>query len=93
MIKSFKCKETERIFLGNKSKKFPHDIQKRAFSKLHSLDLAENVIDLKNPPSNHLESLQGNRKNQFSIRVNNQYRICFYWIENNAEEVEIIDYH
>jgi len=93
MIKSFKCKETEKIFNGNFSKKIPQDIQRRALIKLHSLDIAENVEDLKIPPANFLEQLQGDRLGQYSIRVNQQYRICFEWVNNDAFNVEIVDYH
>ncbi len=93
MIKSFNCKETEKIYNGNFSKKLPQDIQRRALIKLHSLDVAEDINDLLVPPSNKLEQLLGDRKEQYSIRINNQYRICFCWIENNAFDVEIVDYH
>lgn len=93
MIKTFKCKETEKIFNGKFSKKLPHDIQRRALIKLHSLDVAEDIKDLLIPPSNNLELLTGDRKGQHSIRINDQFRICFQWIENNAFDVEIIDYH
>ncbi len=77
MIKSFKCKETEKIFLGNKSKKFQHDIQKRALNKLRMIDLSNDIKDLLIPPSNKLESLSGNRKGQHSIRINQQWRQLF----------------
>ncbi len=93
MIKTFKCKETEKIFNGKFSKKLPHDIQRRALIKLHSIDVAEDIKDLLVPPSNNLELLTGNRKGQHSIRINDQFRICFQWIENNAFDVEITDYH
>ena len=93
MIKSFKCKETEKIFNANFSKKIPHEIQRRALIKLHSLDIAEKVEDLKIPPANFLEQLHGNRQGQYSIRINKQYRICFEWVNNDALNVEIIDYH
>lgn len=93
MIKTFKCKETEKIFNGKFSKKLPHDIQRRALIKLHSIDVAEDIKDLLVSPSNNLELLTGNRKGQHSIRINDQFRICFQWIENNAFDVEITDYH
>lgn len=93
MIKSFKCKETEKIFNSLFSKKIPHDIQRRAFIKLRSIDSAESIEDLKNPPANFLEQLQGNRLGQYSIRINKQYRICFEWVNNDALNVEIVDYH
>lgn len=93
MIKAFKCKETEKIFNGKFSKKLPHDIQGRALIKLHSLDIAEDIKDLLIPPSNKLEQLSGDRKGQYSIRINDQYRVCFSWVDNNAYDVEIVDYH
>lgn len=93
MIKSFKCKETEKVFNGKFSKKLPHEIQRRALIKLHSLDVAEDIMDLLIPPSNNLEQLSEDRKGQHSIRINDQYRVCFNWIENNAFDVEIVDYH
>ena len=93
MIKNFKCKETEKIFNGKFSKKLPQEIQRRALIKLHSIDVAEDVKDLLIPPSNKLEQLSGDRKEQYSIRINDQYRICFIWHDNNALDVEIVDYH
>lgn len=93
MIKSFNCRESEKIFHGQRSKKFPTDIQRRAFQKLVMLDAAESVEDLRVPPSNMLETLSGNRKGQWSIRVNHKYRICFVWDENSAHNVEIVEYH
>lgn len=93
MIKTFKCKETEKIFNGKFSKKLPHDIQRRALIKLHSIDVAKDIKDLLVPPSNNLELLTGDRKGQHLIRINDQFRICFQWIENNAFDVEITDYH
>ncbi len=93
MIKSFKCKETEKIYGGKFSKKIPHDIQRRALVKLHSLDIAESLDDLTTPPANFLEQLQSDRKGQQSIRINQQYRICFKWVDNNAFDVKIVDYH
>jgi toxin HigB-1 len=93
MIKSFKCKETEKIFKRIISKKFPAEIFKRAFVKLHSIDVANDINDLRIPPSNNLEALKGNRKGQYSIRINDQWRICFIWNDNDAHDVEIVDYH
>lgn len=93
MIKSFKCKETEKIFKGNFSLKLPTEIQIKAVNKLNLIDVAENIKDLKIPPSNHLEKLDGNRAGQYSIRINKQYRICFKWFDNDAFYVEIVDYH
>lgn len=93
MIKSFKCKETEKIFEGQSSQKFPRDMQDRALRKLRQLHVAQTIRDLKNPPSNHLEELKRDRKGQFSIRINQQWRLCFNWEDNNAYNVEIADYH
>jgi proteic killer suppression protein len=93
MIKSFKCKETERIYGGEYSKKFPVDIQQRAMRKLVMLNAAQTLSDLRIPPANRLESLSGDREGQWGIRVNGKYRICFEWIINEANSVEIIDYH
>ena len=93
MIKSFKCKETEKIWNGFKAKSFPSDIQDRALRKLRQLDASQNLDDLKNPPGNRLESLKGNRMGQMSIRINNQWRICFAWKDIEIQDVEIVDYH
>lgn len=93
MIKTFKCKETEKIFRGKVSKKLPTELHRRALIKLHMIDTAENVSDLRIPPANFLEQLQGDRAGQYSIRINQQYRICFVWDDNNAYDVEIVDYH
>ena len=93
MIKSFNCKETEKIFHRIVSRKLPETIQKTAHRKLLMIDAATNLNDLRMPPSNHLEKLKGKRKEQYSIRVNDQWRICLNWENGNAYRVEIIDYH
>jgi len=93
MIKSFKNKETEKIFHRYFSKKLPQNIQRSALLQLRSLNQARNIIDLRNPPSNHLEKLHGNRKGKHSIKINDQWRICFIWDGNDAYDVEIADYH
>jgi proteic killer suppression protein len=93
MIRSFRCKETERIWHGQSSRKFPPDIQHRALRKLRQLDAASTVGDLRNPPANRLEALKGSRAGQMSIRINDQWRICFRWSNGDAEDVEIVDYH
>ncbi|MEW6087073.1 MAG: type II toxin-antitoxin system RelE/ParE family toxin [bacterium] len=93
MIKSFKCRETEKIFNRLFSHKLPHNIQKVAFRKLRMLNRANILNDLRVPPSNHLEALHSERKGQFSIRINDQWRICFEWLEHDASNVEIVDYH
>ena len=93
MIKSFNDTETEKIFNGMVSKKLPQDIQARAFSKLTAIHAASVLEDLRIRPSNRLEALKGNRKGQYSIRINDRYRVCFSWDDTNAENVEIVDYH
>jgi toxin HigB-1 len=93
MIKSFKSTEAEKLFNREFSRKLPHDVQKTAVRKLWMLDAAESLNDLRLPPSNHLEPLQGDRKGQYSVRINEQWRICFTWSESDAHEVEIVDYH
>ncbi len=93
MIKSFVCKETEKIWGGNASRKLPREIQDKALVKLRQLDAASTLNDLKLPPSNHLEELKKDRKGQMSIRINKQWRICFVWKDNEARNVEIADYH
>jgi proteic killer suppression protein len=93
VIRSFKCKETEKIFNRIYSRKFPNDIQRTALRKLRMLNRAFSLQDLKIPPGNRLEELKGNRNGQHSMRINDQWRICFNWMENNAHNVEIVDYH
>jgi proteic killer suppression protein len=92
-IRSFKCKETERTWQGLSSRKFPGDIQDRALRKLRQLDAAATIDDLRNPPGNRLEALKGDRLGQMSLRINDQWRICFRWADGDAEDVEIVDYH
>ena len=93
MILSFKSAETERIWRGQTSRKFPGDIQERALRKLRQLDAAKAIEDLRNPPGNRLEALKGERAGQMSIRINDQWRVCFRWAEHDAHDVEIVDYH
>lgn len=93
MIKTFKCKETEKLFNSKFIKKLPTDIQRVALRKLRVLDAATLLDTLKVPPGNRLEALKGNRKGQHSIRINSQWRICFIWHDDSAFEVEITDYH
>lgn len=93
MILGFACKETQRIWQGMQSRKLPADIQDRALLKLRWINAAHDVQDLRVPPSNHLEALSGKRKGQHSIRVNKQWRICFVFMNGDAYEVEIVDYH
>jgi proteic killer suppression protein len=93
VIKSFKNKETEKIFQRLYSTKFPQDIQRAALRKLRMLNRAEDLKDLRVPPGNRLEALKGRRKGQYSIRNNDQWRICFVWKDKDVFEVEITDYH
>ena len=93
MIRSFKSKETEKIFHRSFSNKLPQDMQRIALRKLKILSRSINLNDLQVPPGNRLERLKGDRKGQHSIRINNQYRICFVWKDNDAYDVEIVDYH
>jgi toxin HigB-1 len=94
VIVNFKSGETKRIFDGFVSRDYPPNIQKIALRKLVLLNAATSANDLRIPPGNRLEKLVGDRKGQYSIRINNQWRICFVWTdENNADQVEIVDYH
>jgi proteic killer suppression protein len=93
MIKSFRNKETEKIWNQEVSKKLPIEVQKVGLRKLFMINASIEINDLKIPPSNHLEKLKGNREGQYSIRINDQWRICFKWKDGNSFEVEIIDYH
>ena len=93
MIKSFKDAETEKIFLREFSRKLPGDIQSVALRKLRMMNNAMTINDLRVPPANRLEKLSGDREGQYSIRINDQWRICFAWREGNAYNVEITDYH
>ena len=93
MIETFASDETKKIFLGKTSTKLPKDIQRTARRKLIYIDDAEDLQDLLAPPGNRLEKLKGGRAGQYSIRINDQWRICFEWVENKARNVEIVDYH
>ncbi len=93
MIKSFKDEETAKLFRREFSRKLPQDIQRIARRKLELLDGADTLQDLRLPPANHLEKLFGDREGQYSIRINDQWRICFHWQGEDALEVEIVDYH
>ena len=92
MIKSFKCKDTEKLFNDISIKKF-RNISRKARIKLEILNATVSLEGLKVPPGNRLEALRGNRKGQYSIRVDSQWRICFKWVDGNAYDVEIVDYH
>jgi toxin HigB-1 len=93
VIESFASDGTRSIYLGKISTKLPKDIQRTARRKLIYLDDADNLQDLLAPPGNRLEKLKGNRSGQYSIRINDQWRICFEWVDNKARNVEIVDYH
>lgn len=93
MIKSFRDKETERLFARQYSRRFPANLQRVAWRKLAILDAAEQLEDLHVPPGNRLEKLSGDRQGQYSVRINDQWRICFEWRDGNAYEVELVDYH
>jgi toxin HigB-1 len=93
MIRKFKDKEAQKIWEGTTSRKLPMDIQVVARRKLRMLNNARHLNDLRVPPANRLEALKGNRKGQYSIRINDQWRICFVWSKGNADAVEIVDYH
>ncbi|MBD2429508.1 type II toxin-antitoxin system RelE/ParE family toxin [Phormidium sp. FACHB-1136] len=94
MIIGFKSDETKRVFEGFQSRCYPLEIQKIALRKLLLIHAAISVNDLRIPPGNRLEKLAGDRQGQYSIRINNQWRICFTWTDgNHADQVEIVDYH
>ena len=93
MIRNFKDKETQKIFERQRSRKLPSDIQQVALRKLRMLNRAETLQDLRVPPANRLERLVGDREGQYSIRVNDQWRICFEWQDGETLDVEIVDYH
>lgn len=93
MIRSFRDRETERLFCREPVRKLPQDVRRVALRKLVLLDAAESLEDLRRPPGNRLEKLTGDRAGQHSIRINDQWRVCFRWKDGDAEDVEIVDYH
>lgn len=93
MIKSFKDEETRKIYQRERSRRLPPEIQQIALRKLRMLNNATSLKDLQVPPANRLEKLSGNRSGQWSIRINDQWRVCFVWQQDHAYEVEIVDYH
>jgi toxin HigB-1 len=93
VIESFASEETKKIFLGKVSSKLPKDIQRTARRKLIYMDDADDLKDLLSPPGNRLEKLRGDRNSQYSIHINDQWRICFDWADGKAKNVEIVDYH
>jgi proteic killer suppression protein len=93
MIKSFRDKQTEQIFARQFSRRFPQNLHRIAWRKLTMLDAAEQLGDLRVPPGNRLEKLSGDRAGKYSIRINDQWRVCFRWKDGNVYDVEITDYH
>jgi proteic killer suppression protein len=93
MIRGFRDAETERLFRRDEGSKFARPLQRAALRKLLLLDAAESLDDLRVPPGNRLEKLTGDRQGQFSIRVNDRYRVCFRWEGGDAHDVEVVDYH
>lgn len=93
MIRSFADKETESLFRTGKSRRLPSDILRRAMMRLSQLHFARRIEDLRDPPSNRLEALKGDRSGQWSIRINDQWRVCFRFEDGDAFDVEIADYH
>lgn len=93
MIISFKDSEAEKVWNGVRSKRFSPDVQRRALIKLNLIDSSEVLQELRVPPGNRLEALKGDRAGQYSIRLNDQWRICFVWTKRGAKEIEIVDYH
>ena len=93
MIRSFADRETERVFARERSRRLPPDVQRAGLRKLLMLDAAEELQDLRVPPGNRLEALSGGRDGQHSIRINEQWRLCFVWTKAGPEDVEIVDYH
>ena len=93
MIQNFKDKETQKIFDRQRSRKLPSEIQQVALRKLRMLNQSQTLQELRIPPANRLERLSGDRGGQYSIRINDQWRICFRWENGDALDVEIVDYH
>jgi len=93
VIRSFRDRETERLFRRERSRALPPELQRVALRKLVQLDAAASLADLRVPPGNRLELLRGGRAGQHNVRINDQWRICFLWKENGADDVEIVDYH
>ena len=93
MIRSFANRDTEIVWQGERSRRLPEDIQRAGLRKLLYLNRAKAILDLREPPGNRLEQLRGGRAGQWSIRINDQWRICFRWENGYAQDVEIVDYH
>jgi len=93
VIRSFKCADTEKVFNFQRTLAWSEPVRKAALRRLYALDAATNLLDLRSPPANRLEKLRGDRLGQYSIRINDQWRICFEWRDGHAWNVEIVDYH
>jgi proteic killer suppression protein len=93
MIRSIRDRETERVWRGERSRRLPDAMQEAALRKMRMVNAAIRLDDLRIPPGNRLEALGGDRRGQYSIRINQQWRICFRWVDGEAEDVEICDYH
>jgi len=93
MIRSFADQATEQVWLGTVARRLPHDIQRIGRRKLRMLNAAQTLDDLRQPPGNRLEALRSDRAGQHSIRINDQWRVCFVWRDGDAHQVEIVDYH
>ena len=93
MIRSYKDKQAKSLLRRERSKKLPDDLQRVALRKLRMLNRPTSLEDLRVPPANRMEKLKGDRSGQYSIRINDQWRICFHWRDNDAYDVEIVDYH
>lgn len=93
MIRSFADRETQQLYVSGKSKRLPSELAKRALRRLEYIDLAQNLNDLRVPPSNRFHALRGDREGQWSISINDQWRICFRFVDSDAFDVEIADYH
>ena len=93
MIRSFKCRDTEKVFNYQRTLARSEPVRKAALRRLYALDAETNLLDLRSPPANRLEKLRGDHAGQYSIRVNDQWRICFEWRDGHAWNVEIVDYH
>ena len=93
MIKNFRDADTQKVFERHRVRRWSPELQRSALRKLLIIDAAETLEDLRSPPGNRLEKLSGNRSGEYSIRINDQWRICFRWREGDAQDVEIVDYH
>lgn len=93
MIRTFADRETQQLYTTGRSRRLPPDVVKRAVRRLEFINLANDLNDLRSPPSNRLHALEGDRKGQFAISINDQWRICFRFVDGDAYNVEVTDYH